>query len=334
MLSQRKAIALSLLAMINSGVLALPAAHSFASTVPGQTSLYTSYSGKEAPFPANIKGAILPTAKGKPGPEDVLWQNLLAAEWLVFSFYQQGVEAFNSTSFTSLGYPNTTYERITEIRDNEAGHMNAFYTAISDTSTKPGPCKYDFGFTDPESWLALQVLIEVSSLAFLPGLAEEAIYPSSAAAIAAIAEVESRHNAWALIDIWNVSPFSGPIDTSYPYPEQILALTSRSGPPTLDFDKKAAIGHPGSKVTFKFPDKQPSFESSKEYFTVYFHALANITVPFDPKTRTSTIPAEFNAQRGIIIAVITNEPGAPTKESCVSAPLILLQQPALLTQLV
>lgn len=109
-------------------VLSLPTTSPSSSLVAGQTALYNSYRGKAAPFPGNIQGATLPTKHGRPEPDDLLWQNLLAAEWIVFSFYQQAVEKFDTASFTSLGLPNTTYERITEIRDNEAGHLNAFYT--------------------------------------------------------------------------------------------------------------------------------------------------------------------------------------------------------------
>lgn len=114
--------------LFSPSVTALPAAQTFSSVVPGQTSLYNSYRGKAPPFPGNIRGATVPTTHCGPAPDDILWQNLLAAEWIVFSFYQQAVEKFDTASFTSLGLPNTTYERITEIRDNEAGHLNAFYT--------------------------------------------------------------------------------------------------------------------------------------------------------------------------------------------------------------
>jgi hypothetical protein len=39
---------------------------------------------------------------------------------------QQGAEAFNESSFTTLGYPNKAYRRITEIRGSEAGHLRVF----------------------------------------------------------------------------------------------------------------------------------------------------------------------------------------------------------------
>lgn len=121
-------------AALGSTVIGLPTAHPSSSVVPGQSPLYSNYSGEAPPFPGNIRGATLPSSPGEPAPDDVLWQNLLAAEWVVFSFYQQAVTEFNQTSFTSLGLPNTTYERIIEIRDNEAGHLNAFYNVGQETT--------------------------------------------------------------------------------------------------------------------------------------------------------------------------------------------------------
>lgn len=118
---------------IASQTLALPMGESSLGPVPGQTSLYNSYDGRAPPFPGNITGATLATCNGTPGPDDQLFQNLLAAEWVVYSFYQQAVETFNSSSFVDLGVPNTTYDRIREIRDNEAGHLNIFYRVSDPT---------------------------------------------------------------------------------------------------------------------------------------------------------------------------------------------------------
>ncbi|KAF5635885.1 1-phosphatidylinositol-4 5-bisphosphate phosphodiesterase 1 [Fusarium sp. NRRL 52700] len=115
--------------------------------VPGDSPLYSTYLGKAPPFLANITDPIPPTRKGTPGVDDV-----------------QGVEAFNKTSFVDAGYPNTTYDRV--IRDNEASHLRIFQYQILDTSLKPGACKYQYPFNDPESFLVLSTFIEIASMAF------------------------------------------------------------------------------------------------------------------------------------------------------------------------
>lgn len=325
--------------------------------IPGESPLFTSYTGSATPLQSKYNRVIPATCQGSPGPDDVLFQNLLSAEWIIYSFYQYGVDTFSAEDFTALRLPNTTYERIIQIRDNEAGHVRIFQDNISNKSVKPGPCKYDYGVNrDPETYLALQVLLEISSMAFLTGLVQEARLNSTKGALVAIAETESRHNSWALTDIWNANPFAGPSDTIYPYATHILASTNSfiipgSCPsqnpvypfpspdlPPLDFQRNASTsaGTPGSSIQFTFPDagNQPHFDGDKEYFTVFFHGVNNITMPFDVKRHTSTVPGTFDTQAGLILAVISTEPGAVTEASVVAGPLILLQQPANLTRLV
>jgi len=317
--------------------------------IPGQSSLYSTYDGTSPPFPGNITGAVLNTTSGPTGEDDLLFQNLLSAEWIIYSFYQQGVEAFNSSSFTEAGYLNTTYQRIQQIRDNEAGHLRIFQDQISSNSVKPGPCQYGYGFTDPVSFIALQTIIEISSMAFLTGLELQAKLDASRAALVAIAATESRHNTWSLIDNWAASPFAGPSDTVFPYANQILDTTNRwvvkgSCPkenpvypsprqnlPPVSVGSHSTGVTPGSTIQYNFTnsENQPSFAHGKDYFGVFFHGVYNVSVPFDTVTNTTVIPPEIEAL-GIIIAVVADEEGAPTRESVLAGPLIILQSPAAL----
>lgn len=161
--------------------------------IPGESLLYSDYAPKSSPFPANITAPVPATSNRPVGEDDVLFQNLLSAEWAVYSFYQQGVEAFDQSVFTDLGLPNTTYQRITEIRDNEAGHLRIFQDSISSASVKPGACMYEYGFTNAMEFLALQNIIEAVSMAFLTGLVQQAKLLSTMGALVAIAETETRH---------------------------------------------------------------------------------------------------------------------------------------------
>ncbi|KAK4941941.1 hypothetical protein LTR10_018271 [Elasticomyces elasticus] len=312
--------------------------------IPGESPVYSTTYTIEPPFPGNTTGAVLNTTSGPPGPNDVLWQNILGAEWIIFSFYQQGITTFNESSFTSLGLPNTTYQRFLQIRDNEAGHLRIFQDNISPTSVKPGPCKYKYPFSDAESFLALSTLIEISSMAFVTGMEYQAMDPAAAAALVAVGETETRHTTWSLIDVWNANPFSGPIDTVYPYSNQILEFTrdfivAGSCPPenpvypdppqqlaTFDLASNTSSIAPGSHITATF-ETQPTFANGKDYYAVFFHGKYNISMPFDTKTNTTTIPAAFDPT-GIIIAVIADAEGAPTNTSVIAGPLIILENPA------
>jgi hypothetical protein len=313
--------------------------------IPGESSYYSEYPEKAVPFPANITAPILNTTFGPPGPDDLMWQNLLSGEWAIYSFYQTAVEMFNTSSFTSLSLPNTTYTRIVSIRDNEAGHLRIFQDQISSNTIKPGACEYTFPFTTPSEFLALQNLIEITSMAFLTGLVQQGKLNVTKGALAAVGETETRHLVWGLIDVWGIDPFAGPADTSFPYANQILDTTNsfiipgscpaenpiypspRQNLPFISTSPNTTSIEPGSSVQFVFPeeDNQPLFEEGKEYFVVWFHGVENITTAFDTRSNFTTIPGVFE-DRGIVIGVLADEVGAPTMESVVAGPVFLLEQ--------
>jgi hypothetical protein len=116
-----------------------------------------------------------------------------------------------------------------------------------------------------------------------------------------------------------------PENPEYPYPSQHL--------PQLSYNGSTSTGHPGSHIEFIFRDKVPQFVAGKDYYAVFNHGAANITVPFDVHTNSSTIPAAFESGRGVIVAVIADEVGAPTLDSVLAGPLVLLQQPGELTSI-
>ncbi|KAI8623325.1 hypothetical protein F5Y19DRAFT_468610 [Xylariaceae sp. FL1651] len=326
---------------------------------PGFSPLYNDYSGEAPPFPANVTEPIPATATGSPMPDDVLWQNLLAAEWVIHSFYQAGVMAFNTSSFTAIGLPNNTYQRITEIRDNEAGHLRIFQDEISPTSVKPGPCQYDFPFdNDPTTFLALSTLIEIASMAFLTGLVQDAKANAVKGALTAVSQTETRHEVWSLLEVWGADPFGGPSDTVFPYPNEILDVTNRfvvpgscpSANPPYPYPSQhlprisVAAGTEsvavGSTVQLNFTesDNQPQFEKDAQYYAVFYHGVNVISTPittarWPEQPITVTIPAQFEV-KGVVVMVLANTTGAPTLDTVVAGPALFLQQPAELGVLV
>jgi len=140
-------------------------ARAMATYRPGFDDYYNDYRGNDPPWPGNEREPIMPAGNGPPGPDDNLFQNLLSAEWAIFGFYQKAVEMFNASTFTDIGLPATTYDRIQEIRNNEAGHLVLFRDNISGNSIKPGPCEYQFGFKDAKSFITTMTLLEIASMA-------------------------------------------------------------------------------------------------------------------------------------------------------------------------
>ena len=322
--------------------------------IPGQSSHYSTYWGLDRPFPGNISDPIFPTEDGPPGDDDAVWQNLLAAEWIIFEFYQQGIERFTSQDFVKAGMPETTHSRLMEIRNNEAGHLRIFQNQISPTSIKPGACKYKFPLSDARAYLGFMTVMEISSMAFLTGLVQQANLDFNKGALAAISQTETRHEVWALMDVWKMTPFAGPADTVFPYANQILYSTHGlvvpdSCPPEnpeyptplqvlpdLWAMRDTKSIDPGSTITLYFPDKEnlPVFDDDTQYYAVFFHSVHNISVPintegFPERPIDVTIPAVFEP-RGIMVALLADEEGAPTKESVVAGPAVILEQPSAL----
>ncbi|KAJ4286907.1 hypothetical protein N0V88_007851 [Collariella sp. IMI 366227] len=321
--------------------------------VPGKSDIYSTYDGIPRPFPGNFRDPIFPTKKGHPDPNDHVWQNLLSAEWVIFELYQQGVEKLTTEDFAKINMPSNTHKRLMEIRNNEAGHLRIFQNMISPTSVKPGPCKYNFPFTDAASFLSLVTVVEISSMIFLTGLVQQPDRDFDKGALTAISQTEARHETWALIDVWKTNPFGGPSDTNFPYANQILDGTNMfivegSCPPEnpeyphprqgLTHYLTAAKGTksltPGSTVTLDFVSKnntKPIFHPHTKYYAVFFHGMYNVSVPlnttgFPKRPIQVTVPREFET-RGAIVALIADTPGAPTEESVVVGPSVILEQP-------
>lgn len=313
--------------------------------IPGLSNYYSSFRGKGVPYPGNETDPILPTTNGTAAPDDLLYQNLLSAEWAIFSFYQQGVELFNASDFEAIGLNNNTYDRIQEIRDNEAGHLAIFQSQISSNSIKPGPCQYAFGLDSALTFIVTLTLLEIASMAFLTGLAQQAQTDVTKGALTAIAETESRHNTWALMGIWGVNPFAGPADTSFPYANEILESTNQFIIPGTCPQENPPYPYPsqklpqftynphtnstltsGTPIEYVFTTPPPAWNSTQQYYAVFFHELLNVSMPFDTTTNTTTIP-QFEDNKGLIVGVIADTPGAPTLDTVVAGPVLLVEQP-------
>ncbi|KAK5652885.1 hypothetical protein OQA88_9551 [Cercophora sp. LCS_1] len=319
--------------------------------IPGESDIYNYYWGTDRPFPGNITDPIFPTKNGPPGVDDWTWQNLLSAEWIIFEFYQRAIDIFTAQDFVKAGMPENTLQRIMEIRNNEAGHLRIFQNQISPTSVKPGACKYNFPFKDPVAFMALMTVLEISSMAFLTGLVQQPKISGGKGAMLAIAEVETRHESWALIEIWKADPFGGPSDTIFPYANEVLDTTNafiipgscppenpefphpRQKLPALSAGKDTVSLTPGSRISLDFtdPHNQPFFHDYTQYFAVFFHGVLNVSVPIDTRRWPQeeiwvTIPEHFET-KGVIVACVANKPGAPTKETIVAGPGIILEQP-------
>lgn len=110
----------------------------------------------------------------------------------------------------------------------------------------------------------------------------------------------------------------------YPSPDQAL-------PPFGVAGDTASVA-PGATAALNFTDaaNQPVFAKGEQYRAVFFHGVTNISVPVEVsrwpgEAITITVPRQFE-ERGVIIAVIANETGAPDLDAVIAGPQISLQQ--------
>ncbi|KAJ5898426.1 hypothetical protein N7504_008714 [Penicillium tannophilum] len=90
---------------------------------------------------------------------------------------------------------------------------------------------------------------------------------------------------------------------------------------------------PGSQIQpyFYQSANQPKFQTGKKYYAVFYHGVNTISVPYDWQKGIVTIPNEFDVASGIIIVNIADEKDAPTENSVVAGPMVILEQPVALT---
>lgn len=52
--------------------------------IPAESPYYSGYNSTDPPFPGNYTQPVFATESGPPGPDDLLFQNLLGAEWAIY----------------------------------------------------------------------------------------------------------------------------------------------------------------------------------------------------------------------------------------------------------
>jgi hypothetical protein len=102
----------------------------------------------------------------------------------------------------------------------------------------------------------------------------------------------------------------------------------RQGLPRLSAPGAKSI-QPGANITLSVSggEKPLRFEESCEYYAVSFHGVLNVSMPLDTRAMSVQIPTALEPE-GIFEVFLATEKGAPTDESVVAGPLVLLEDPA------
>ncbi|PWN36508.1 uncharacterized protein FA14DRAFT_175820 [Meira miltonrushii] len=288
-----------------------------------------------------------PSNPAEVSADQILFQNLLAAEWIVDSMYTSGLAFFTQSDFTSAGYPNNTYDQLQSVYQNENGHLKLFERAIDSNVVKPGRCNYSYGFEHIANkteavrvYMNIVSEVEIGSMAYLTGLAHQAEEVETLYTIMGTISAETRHLTYVNGQVLNVGDFVGPTDTIYPFPLQLLSVTKQfivpnSCPaenppypspdqdlPKLSIDiKKSKIQSKNGSLTLTADLKDT--QSKNDLSVIFFQSVFNYTeraTSLGNNIFQVSIP-NLTSDKGNLIVALSNTSDVTKKEDIVAGPL-------------
>lgn len=175
------------------------------------------------------------SARAETAPSDVdILNYALTLEHLEAAFYVEGLQRFSPRDFRGgrrmarLG-PKTVaqlYDNLRLVRDHEVEHVVVLEQVITSLGGTPvAACQYDFGYGNPDEFLAVaQALENTGVMAYagaLAGLQDTGLQTAGAT----IATVEARHAAYLNL-VNGDSPFPAAFDTAKTR-DEILAIAGQ-----------------------------------------------------------------------------------------------------------
>ena len=146
----------------------------------------------------------------------------LILEHLEDNFYRQGIAMFNEAAFASAGFGSTFYANLLEVSSDETNHVALLTAALTKAGVTPvQECTYNFGLTDPKSFLATASILEGVGVGAYLGAAADIANPDYLTVAGAILTVEARHNAYLRAEL-DEAPFPSDLDTPLDYDQGML----------------------------------------------------------------------------------------------------------------
>ena len=136
----------------------------------------------------------------------------LTLEHLEDTFYQQALGKYDEAAFAKAGFDSTFYANLKEVSSDEMTHVSFLTAALTKAGATPvAACTYDFGYTDPLSFVKTASILEGVGVSAYLGAAADIMSAAYLTAAGSILTVESRHSAYIRASLQE-SPFPSPFD--------------------------------------------------------------------------------------------------------------------------
>lgn len=136
----------------------------------------------------------------------------LTLEYLEHAFYTDGLAKYDQHAFQDAGFPPWVRTRFQQIADHEASHVALLSNTLGDKAVQP--CQYNFPYSDPQSFVALSMVLEGLGVSAYLGAAKSISNPDVLAVAASIMTTEARHNAWVASAVRKGAAWGGSLDVA------------------------------------------------------------------------------------------------------------------------
>ncbi|MEJ7839207.1 MAG: ferritin-like domain-containing protein [Thermomicrobiales bacterium] len=159
------------------------------------------------------------------GPADVI-NYALTLEHLETAFYRDGLAEFGVDAFTDLDFQSSVFDRLGDIADHEATHVETLVSVVESLGGTPvEEAEYAFPYTDAASFIEFaQVLEDVGVTAYQGAAIYLMEEPELLTAALTIHGVEARHAAYLAV-LNGGNPFPDVVNPSRT-PEEVLEIAT------------------------------------------------------------------------------------------------------------
>ena len=149
----------------------------------------------------------------------------LTLEHLEDTFYRQGLKNYSQSAFAAAGFDDTFYANLKEISSDETTHVSFLTAALTKAGATPvAECTYNFGVSDPTSFVMLSSILEGVGVSAYLGAAADIVSADYLTAAGSILTVESRHSSYIRASL-DESPFPSPFDVPLDF-DEVYTLAS------------------------------------------------------------------------------------------------------------